>query len=107
MIRAFFAALLGVAFALGITGSAGAQTLSMMKGIDAPHYDAQRTSWGPTSDIVNMIQDTLVALDYERTPGNQMTLEGAREFLNLINEKLGRKAVLYSGDVAKSALGTK
>ena len=41
----------------------------MMKGIDAPHYDAQRTTWGPTSDIVNMFQDTLVALDWDgRTP---------------------------------------
>ena len=37
----------------------------MMKGIDAPHYDAQRTTWGPTSDIVNMFQDTLVALDWD------------------------------------------
>ena len=36
-----------------------------MKGIDAPHYDAQRTTWGPTSDIVNMFQDTLVALDWD------------------------------------------
>ncbi len=62
-------ALLGVAFALGMSGTASAQTLNMMKGIDAPHYDAQRTSWGPTSDIVNMIQDTLVALDWDgRTP---------------------------------------
>ena len=41
----------------------------MMKSIDAPHYDAQRTTWGPTSDIVNMIQDTLVALDWDgKTP---------------------------------------
>ena len=40
-----------------------------MKGIDAPHYDAQRTTWGPTSDIVNMFQDTLVALDWDgQTP---------------------------------------
>ncbi len=46
------------------------QTLNMMmKSIDAPHYDAQRTTWGPTSDIVNMFQDTLVALDWDgRTP---------------------------------------
>ena len=41
----------------------------MMKGIDAPHYDAQRTTWAPTSDIVNMFQDTLVALDWDgKTP---------------------------------------
>ena len=65
MIRAF----LSVALAIGIAGTATAQTLTIMKGIDAPHYDAQRTSWGPTSDIVNMFQDTLVALDWDgRTP---------------------------------------
>jgi peptide/nickel transport system substrate-binding protein len=52
-----------------LAGPAAAQTLTMMKGADAPHYDAQRTSWGPTSDIVNMIQDTLVALDWDgKTP---------------------------------------
>src|SRR5215203_4694630 len=60
------AALLGV---VGASSTADAQTLRMMKSIDAPHYDAQRTTWGPTSDIVNMIQDTLVALDWDgRTP---------------------------------------
>jgi peptide/nickel transport system substrate-binding protein len=60
---------LAVAFALSISASASAQTLTLMKGIDAPHYDAQRTTWGPTSDIVNMFQDTLVALDWDgRTP---------------------------------------
>jgi peptide/nickel transport system substrate-binding protein len=56
---------LSVALAMGIAGSASAQTLNMMKGLDGPHYDAQRTSWGPTSDIVNMFQDTLVALDWD------------------------------------------
>ena len=61
--------ILSVAFALSIPASVSAQTLNMMKGIDAPHYDAQRTTWGPTSDIVNMFQDTLVALDWDgRTP---------------------------------------
>src|SRR5947207_2254498 len=65
MIKAF----VGAACALVFAGSASAQTLTMMKGGDAPHYDAQRTTWGPTSDIVNMIQDTLVALDWDgRTP---------------------------------------
>jgi GH25 family lysozyme M1 (1,4-beta-N-acetylmuramidase) len=52
-------------------------------------------------------KDTLVALDFEKDVGNQMTLDGAREFLNIINTKLGRKAVLYSGDTVKSALGKK
>ena len=61
--------ILTAAFALSIAGPATAQTLNMMKSIDAPHYDAQRTTWGPTSDIVNMMQDTLVALDWDgRTP---------------------------------------
>ncbi len=60
---------LGAAFALSFAGAASAQTLNMMKSIDAPHYDAQRTTWGPTSDIVNMFQDTLVALDWDgKTP---------------------------------------
>ena len=36
-----------------------------MKSLDAPHYDGQRTTWSPTSDIVNMFQDTLVALDWD------------------------------------------
>ncbi len=51
------AALLGV---VGASGVAEAQTLKMMKSLDAPHYDGQRTTWSPTSDIVNMFQDTLV-----------------------------------------------
>ena len=37
----------------------------MMKSLDAPHYDGQRTTWSPTSDIVNMFQDTLVAMDWD------------------------------------------
>jgi lysozyme len=71
--------------------------------------------WGtaaPASDQVDNFlnwakpdNNTLLALDYERDVGNQMTLDGAREFLGLINDKLGRKAILYSGDVAKTALG--
>ena len=47
----------------GLLESAGID--SDRKSIDAPHYDAQRTTWGPTSDIVNMFQDTLVALDWD------------------------------------------
>lgn len=76
------------------------------------------THWGtahmPISDQVDNFlawadpdKDTLVALDYERDDGNQMTLDGAREFLQLVNDRLKRKAVLYSGDTVKSALGKK
>ena len=50
---------------------------------------------------------TLVALDFEDTPGNQMTLGGAREFLELIEQKLGRKAVIYSANTIKTALGAR
>ena len=58
--------LLGV---VGASSAAQAQTLNMMKSLDAPHYDGQRTTWSPTSDIVNMFQDTLVALDWDgKTP---------------------------------------
>jgi peptide/nickel transport system substrate-binding protein len=52
-----------------VAGPAAAQTLNIMKGADAPHYDAQRTTWAPTADVVNMFQDTLVALDWDgKTP---------------------------------------
>ena len=58
----------GVAAFLGITAAASmaeAQTLRMMKSLDAPHYDGARTTWSPSSDIVNMFQDTLVAMDWD------------------------------------------
>ena len=59
----------GVVALLGVVASsstvAEAQTLRMMKSLDAPHYDGQRTTWSPTSDIVNMFQDTLVAMDWD------------------------------------------
>jgi peptide/nickel transport system substrate-binding protein len=62
----------GVTAFLGITAAASiteAQTLRMMKSLDAPHYDGARTTWSPTSDIVNMFQDTLVAMDWDgKTP---------------------------------------
>lgn len=62
-------AALGIAVGIVAANPANAQTLNFMKSIDAPHYDGQRTTWGPTSDIVNMIQDTLVALDWDgKTP---------------------------------------
>ena len=60
---------MGLAASMLVGPSVAAQTLNFMKSIDAPHYDAQRTTWSPTSDVVNMIQDTLVALDWDgKTP---------------------------------------
>jgi GH25 family lysozyme M1 (1,4-beta-N-acetylmuramidase) len=49
--------------------------------------------------------NTLVALDFEQDAGNQMSLAHAREFLQLIQQHLGRKAVLYSGSLIKGLLG--
>jgi GH25 family lysozyme M1 (1,4-beta-N-acetylmuramidase) len=73
--------------------------------------------WGTaapvTKQVLNFLKTaapderTLVALDFEDTPGNQMTLDQAREFLALVAERLGRKAVLYSGRTIKDALGNK
>src|SRR5712672_1694743 len=61
-----------VAVLLGLAGASAtteAQTLKMMKSLDAPHYDGQRTTWSPSSDIGNMFQDTLVAMDWDgKTP---------------------------------------
>ena len=54
-----------VATVLGISPAAQAQTLNMAKALDSPHYDSQRTTWSPTSDVTHMIQDTLVALDWD------------------------------------------
>jgi lysozyme len=50
---------------------------------------------------------TLLALDWEANKGHDMSLSLAREFLTLLDEKVGRKAVLYSGNVAKEKLGNK
>ncbi len=63
--RSIFAVVVTLLGAAGISAMAEAQTLKMMKSLDAPHYDGQRTTWSPTSDIVNMFQDTLVAMDWD------------------------------------------
>ena len=63
--RRFLTGVVALIGAAAISSAAGAQTLKMMKALDAPHYDGQRTTWSPTSDIVNMFQDTLVAMDWD------------------------------------------
>lgn len=50
-------------------------------------------------------ENTLVALDYEIDAKFQMRFDQAREFLERIHEKLGRRAVLYSGHLIKEKLG--
>jgi lysozyme len=49
--------------------------------------------------------ETLVALDYESNGAATMSLDQARQFLTAIENRLGRKAVLYSGDLIKEQLG--
>jgi GH25 family lysozyme M1 (1,4-beta-N-acetylmuramidase) len=73
--------------------------------------------WGTSADVNKQVNNflktadpddkTLVALDYENTPGNQMTLAQARKFLTLVAAELGRKPVLYSGHLVKEQLGNK
>jgi lysozyme len=48
--------------------------------------------------------DTLVALDFEPNTDKTMSLGQCRGFLRLIESKLGRKAVLYSGNLIKETL---
>jgi peptide/nickel transport system substrate-binding protein len=48
-----------------VASSAQSQTLKVMKSLDAPHFDAHRTTWAPAADVTNMILDTLVALDWD------------------------------------------
>jgi len=48
--------------------------------------------------------NTLIALDFEDNPSSQMTLAQARHFLELIEMRLGRRAVLYSGNRVKDLL---
>src|SRR6188508_1033531 len=64
MMRGFATGLLAATAMCAISTAQG-QTLRVMKSLDAPHYDGQRTTWSPSSDIVNMVQDTLVALDWD------------------------------------------
>lgn len=52
--------------------------------------------------------DTLVALDWEDDEDKYVPRAGeAKAFLNRIEEKLGRKAVIYSGNVAKEQISGK
>ena len=71
--------------------------------------------WGTKADVEKQVknfldyaepdQSTLVALDFQRTGANTMTLDQAREFLSRIEEELRRKAVIYSGELIKARLG--
>ncbi|MGE0222841.1 MAG: ABC transporter substrate-binding protein [Acetobacteraceae bacterium] len=57
--------LLGLVTALALAMPAAAQTLTLLRNIDAPHYDPARTSAGATTEISFLVGDTLVGLDYD------------------------------------------
>ncbi|HXH90752.1 MAG TPA: glycoside hydrolase family 25 protein [Thermoanaerobaculia bacterium] len=71
--------------------------------------------WGTNADVGQQVDNflavaqpddaTLVALDFEETAGNQMTLDQARQFLTLVAGRLGRKPVLYCGGLFKTDMG--
>jgi len=54
----------GLALCLAASLAQG-QTLNYMKALDAPHFDGHRTTWSPSSDVIHLVQDTLVALDWD------------------------------------------
>lgn len=58
-------------------------------------------------DTVRPDDRTLMALDYEPNSDNTMSLNGARSFLRAMEDAMGRKAVLYSGNLIKEILGNK
>ena len=70
--------------------------------------------WGTNADVQAQVDnflsvaqpdaDTLVALDFEETEGNQMTLDQARQFLTLVAAAIGRKPVLYCGGLFKTEM---
>lgn len=49
--------------------------------------------------------NTLMCLDFEDNPASNMSLSQAKQFLELADERLGRKLVLYSGNRVKDLLG--
>ncbi len=54
-----------IVLACAVPLAATGQTLTIIRGIDAPHYDGVRTTSGATGEVLFMTGDTLVALDYD------------------------------------------
>lgn len=56
-------------------------------------------------DTAEPDENTLMALDHEPNQGNELDLDGAQAFLESARDQLGRKLVLYSGNLIKEQLG--
>jgi lysozyme len=66
------------------------------------NVDSQLSNFLGTTGIDNAM---LYALDFEANPGNTMGLAQAKAFIQKLDTRLGRKAVIYGGDLLKTALG--
>ncbi|HEX8241499.1 MAG TPA: glycoside hydrolase family 25 protein [Allosphingosinicella sp.] len=74
----------------------------------AYHWGTSRPAVDQVNNFLEWAQPdahTLVALDFERDDGNQMSLQRAREVLAELANRLGRRPVIYSGSTLKDALG--
>lgn len=56
-------------------------------------------------DVAGADANTLMALDHEPNKGNELDLADAQAFLESARDQLGRKLVLYSGNLIKEQLG--
>ena len=66
------------------------------------NVDAQLSLFLGATGIDNTM---LYALDFEENPGNTMSLAQARDFIQKLDTRLGRKAVIYGGNLLKTGLG--
>jgi lysozyme len=70
----------------------------------AANVEAQVEHFLSTADVDDKM---LIALDFEEDPhGPDMTINQARDFVELIEEKVGRFPVIYGANLLRDALGT-
>lgn len=70
----------------------------------AASVEAQVDHFLSTADVDDKM---LIALDFEEDPhGPDMTINQARDFVELIEEKVGRFPVIYGANLLRDALGT-
>jgi len=70
----------------------------------AADVEAQVDNFLSTADVDD---DVLIALDFEEDPhGPNMTIEQARDFVELIKEKVGRFPVIYGANLLRESLGS-
>jgi lysozyme len=56
-------------------------------------------------DYARPEDDELISLDWERSPGPDMTLHQARDFVQMIKDETGRYSVIYGGDLLRESIG--